>query len=118
MFIFAGFCLIFGAEVKMQEFRKLHCLRNFATCTIPGCEILVFGALCTILSFMIYIYIKKKKFVSHKKKKKILQGLRNFATWEISHVANFCNLLHPHFVLTITFSFEFHFKRFWYRWKA
>ena len=32
-------------------------MQNFATCTILGCEMVVFGALYTIFSFMKYIYI-------------------------------------------------------------
>ena len=108
MFIFADFFLIFGSQVKTENFAAL---RNFAGYTVAAkfrslyCSsilFLVFGALCTILSFMIYIYI-------------------NSHGCEISQIANFCNLplvSQPNFVLTITFSFELRFKCFWYRWKA
>ena len=60
VFIFAGFCLIFGAEGKIKKFCSL---RNFAACEISQLallQVLVFGLSYTVHYFVfydIYIYV-------------------------------------------------------------
>ena len=53
MFIFASFCLIFGAEGKIHKFRRLHC-----SCEISQLALLQVGLFVHCSLFCLYIYIK------------------------------------------------------------